>query len=170
MTGYEISGQILGFIGFALTFFSYQSKSPKTLLLLQTISTLLFICHYFLIGASSGMLLNIVCVLRNIVYYFRKKRIFSYRFYPYLFALLITVLCVLSWQGPISLLITVALAVNSVFLSFGNQRVLRISVLFTCSLILIYNIFVFSLGGILNESIAILSSALALLRYRKDQI
>lgn len=165
----QILGQAIGIIGFTLTFCSYQCKTAKKLLLLQTISTLLFILHYYLIDAASGMLLNIVCIARNVVYYYKDKRVFSYPFYPYLFAALIAGCCVLSWQGPVSLLITVALVINTVFLSFGRQNLLRASVVFTCSLILIYNVFMFSVGGILNEGIAILSSAVGLWRYRREK-
>ena len=164
----QIFAQALGVIGFVLTFISYQSKKPRTLLLLQTVSTAIFVLHYHLIGASSGMLLNIVCIIRNIVYFNKDKKIFSYRFYPYFFASLIAVLCALSWQGAVSLLITVALFFNTVFLSFGKQNFLRATVIVTSSLILVYNVFVFSLGGILNEGVAVLSSIIGLLRYRKE--
>lgn len=170
MNGWVIFGQILGIFGSALTVLSYQCKTPRMLLLLQTVSTALFVCNYWLIGASSGVLLNIVCIGRNLIYYNKDKKIFSYPFYPYLLAVILVVCCAFSWQGPVSLLITAALAVNTVFLSFGRQNLLRISIVFTCSLILLYNVFVFSPGGILNESFAIASSVVGLWRYRKEKI
>ncbi len=73
----------------------------------------------------------------------------------------------LSWQGAESLLIIIALAVNTVFLSFGRPQLLRYSILFTSSAILIYNVLVFTVGGIANEAIAITSSVIGIIRFKK---
>ena len=171
MTPLEIFGQALGILGLLLTFLSYQAKTPRVLLVLQTASTALFVFHYMLIGADSGFFLNIVCIVRNLAYFFEGKRKARTLLLPLslatLFSAALVVLCVLSWQGPHSLLITVALVVNTYFLSLGKQNLLRASVIGTCSLILVYNILVFSIGGIANESVAILSSAIGLYRARK---
>ena len=81
---------------------------------------------------------------------------------------MIGALGVLSWQGPISLLIIIALAVNTVFLSFGNPQLLRYSILFTSTAILIYNVYVFTIGGIANEAVAIISSVVGIIRFKKS--
>ena len=73
-----------------------------------------------------------------------------------------------SWQGPVSLMIIVALAANTIFMSFGNPQLLRKSVRGTSTLVLLYNIFVFSIGGIANEGLSIISSAVGIARFRKE--
>lgn len=73
----------------------------------------------------------------------------------------------LSWQGPMSLLIIVALAVNTLFLYFPNVQNLRKSILVTSTLVLIYNIFYSVWSGVLNELIAISSAVMGIYRYRK---
>ncbi len=163
-----VIGQLIGIVSVILTFISYQAKNSKKLLVLQTVSTTGFIIHYLLIGAASGFLLNIVCVIRNLIYYFKNVKIFSYSFYPYLLALVLAVLGAMSWQGPVSLLIIVALMINTVCLSSSDTQFLRKSVLLTCSMILLYNFFVRSYGGMINEAIAIVSSAIGIYRYRKS--
>jgi hypothetical protein len=173
MTFPVLLGQALGIVGLLLTFVSYQTKTPRALLVLQTASTALFVVHYMLIGADSGFLLNIVCIVRNVAYFFEGKREHRTLRLPLslatLFSAALIVLCALSWQGWYSLLITVALVVNTYFLSLGKQNLLRASVIGTSSLILVYNILVFSIGGIANESIAIISSAIGLVRAKKAQ-
>ena len=86
-------------------------------------------------------------------------------------AILLSVLMVgvgmLSWQGPISLLIITALALNTLFMAFGTPQILRYSVLFTSSLVLIYNVYVFTVGGILNEGLSIVSSLIGIFRFAK---
>ena len=83
------------------------------------------------------------------------------------FILLMILMSVCSWQGMISLLIMIALAVNTAFLALGKPQALRYSILFTSSLVLIYNVYVLSIGGILNEGIALLSALVGILRFRR---
>ncbi len=84
-------------------------------------------------------------------------------------AVTMCVLGALSWEGPISLLVIVALAANTVFMSFGKPQLLRESVIATSGMILIYNIFVFSIGGIVNEGVSIVSSIVGIIRFRKKK-
>ena len=70
----------------------------------------------------------------------------------------------ISWQGVISLLVIVALALNTFFISLGNPQILRYSILFTSTLVIIYNIYMLVIGSILNEAIAIVSSAIGIIR------
>ena len=83
------------------------------------------------------------------------------------FAVIMAVSGGLSWQGLPSLLIIVALAINTIFLSFGKPQILRYSILLTSSMILAYNCFVFSIGGIANEGLAIISSIIGIIRFHK---
>lgn len=57
---------------------------------------------------------------------------------------------------------------NTVFMSFVDPQLLRKSVIGTCSLILIYNIFMENptIGGIVNESVGIVASVVGILTFR----
>lgn len=164
----ELLGQILGIFSFIIFFISYQAKNSKKLLILQTVGTSTLVIHYFLIGADSGFALNIVCIVRNILYYNKNKGFLACRFIPYLLALAVGFVGALSWEGPISLIIIIALMVNTVCLSVSNTQFLRKSVVLTCSMLIVYNVCVKSYGGILNESISVISSLIGLYRYRKS--
>ena len=76
---------------------------------------------------------------------------------------------ILSWQGIMSLLIIIALIANTFFVCLGNPQRLRYSILVTSTMVLIYNIFFFAIGGILYEGLAIISSAIGILRFRKEK-
>ena len=76
----ELAGQILGWAAALLMFISYQCKEHKSLLVVQTASSLCICASYCLLGAWSGMLLNIVCILRNLIIYKKNMKIFSYSF------------------------------------------------------------------------------------------
>lgn len=163
----EIIGQILGIIATIITFASYQMNTKKTLLIASTLATLATCLSYFFLDASSGFALNIVCIVRNILFYFQdEKSKFNYISASVL-ALVMVVLGAFSWQGPVSLLIIIALAANTIFMSFGNPQLLRKSILFTSTSVLLYNVFVFSIGGIANEAVSIISSVIGIVRFRQ---
>ena len=160
-------GQILAFVAPIITFVSYQVNSKKKLLILQTAATVATCLSYLLLGASSGFALNIVALLRNICFGIQKPGSLVSRITTLVFAVAMCVVGAFAWQGPISLLIIVALAINTVCMSLGNPQLLRKSILLTSSMIFVYNIVVFTVGGMLNELIAIVSSIIGIWRFRK---
>lgn len=160
-----VIGQILGIIATIITFASYQVNSKRRLLVIQTVATLFTCISYLFLDATSGFALNIVCIVRNVVFYFVDSRSKWNYIAASLLALCMVGLGALSWQGPISLLVIIALAVNTVVMSLGKPQRLRESVLLTSSMVLVYNIFVFSLGGIVNEGVAIVSSVIGIVRF-----
>ena len=163
-----IIGQALSIIATIITFLSYQVNNKKQLLITQTVATSFTCIAYFFLGASSGMLLNIVCIVRNIAFYVHKDNKRANGISSYCLAAVMVLLGALSWESWYSLLIIVALAANTVILSYGNPQLLRKSILVTSSMILVYNCFVFSLGGIANEGLSIISSIIGIIRFRND--
>ncbi len=169
MTTNQIIGQILAIIAPIITFISYQVNSKHKLLILQTAATLSTCLAYMFLGASSGFALNIVCIIRNIAFFFQDSKSKMNMISAILLAAVMGVLGGLSWEGPISLLVIIALAANTIFMSFGNAQLLRKSVICTSSMILIYNIYVFSVGGMINESVAIVASIIGIISFLKKK-
>ena len=165
----EITGQVLGIIATIITFISYQANTKKWVLIIQTSATAFTCFSYFFLGASSGLILNVVCILRNIIFFFQKEKTVSSYIWSGIFTGAMIVLGILSWQAWFSLFLIVALAANTVFLSLGNPQLLRKSILATSSLVIIYNLFVFSIGGLANEALAIISSIIGIIRFRKTK-
>ena len=160
------AGQIMGWIAALLTFVSYQCKEHKKLIVIQTLSTLSICISYLMLGAQSGMLLNVICILRNLIIYKKNIRIFSYPFWRYVLAVMMGIAGALSWQGAMSLLIVAALAVNTLFLYSSDVQALRKSILVTSAMILVYDAYYTVWGGVINELIAITSSVIGICRYR----
>ena len=162
-----ILGQILGIFATILTCISFQCNTKRSVLAVQTLATVCTCFSYLFLGASSGFILNIICIIRNFVFYFQTSATMPSYLTAGIFSVLMAVLGAFSWQGIISLLLIVALMANTVVLSLGKPQALRISILFTSTMVIVYNVFVFSLGGIINESIAIASSVVGILRFYK---
>lgn len=160
-----IIGQIVGGIGVLLFFLSYFCKTQKKLLFIQILGNAVMVVHFFLIGAKTGYFLLIAATIRNIILYFGDKKYLSWKGIPYILAVIIAGIGALSWEGYHSLFIIVGLGINTVFLSVKNVNVLKASVILTSSLILTYDVFAFSISGMINEGMAIIGSILGLITY-----
>ena len=74
MTTSYVLGQILGVFAPILTTFSYQANTKRRLLFIQSIATLCICISFWLLDASSGFALNIVCLTRNVAYFFLNEK------------------------------------------------------------------------------------------------
>ena len=165
----QILGQTLGIIATILTFISYQTNTKKKLLIIQSIATLCTCLSFLFLDAATGFALNIVCLVRNVVFYFQNTGTKIYYISTALLTLAMVGVGALSWEGMISLLVIIALGINTVFISIGNAQLLRKSILLTSTMVIIYNIVVFSIGGIANEAISIVSSVIGIIRYKQPK-
>ena len=162
-------GHALGFISVALFFYSYQRTQKSKIMVIQTVATALSCVQYLLIGALSGFALNVVCIIRNFVFFYREKNNKTDLAAPVAFAVAMAVVSIFSWEGIHSLLITLGLVVNTVCMGVFDAKNFRKTILISSSLILFYNIFALSYSGILSESISLVSVVIGIIRYRNTQ-
>ena len=165
----ELLGQIFGWVTALLTFLSFQCKEHKKLVIVNTLATVSLCISYLFLGAWSGMLMNVVAILRNFTIQKRSCKFFSYSFWPYFFAVLMGALGALSWQGPISLLVIMALIIGTLFIYSPNVQNLRKVTLLTSTMVIIYNVYYQVWGGVINELIAMTSAVIGIFRFRKTK-
>ena len=165
----RLLGHALGFISVALFFYSYQRTQKSKIMVIQTVATALSCVQYLLIGALSGFALNVVCIIRNFVFFYREKNNKTDLAAPVAFAVAMAIVSIFSWEGIHSLLITLGLVVNTVCMGVFDAKNFRKTILISSSLILIYNIFALSYSGILSESISLVSVVIGIIRYRNTQ-
>lgn len=163
-----IIGQFFGLIAIALGFLSYQMKTQKQLLLCQTAVCIVFCIHYLLIGATTAMAMNTVNVVRNIVYYRRNQKGDKSMLFPIIFTVILGIIGLLTWEAWYSIFVFCGLIINSLCMSFSNPQNVRKSILVTCPMVLIYDIFALSIGGFIYESVAIISSIIGIIRFKKQ--
>ena len=169
----EIIAQILGFLTILLGILAYQVKTDKQLLVVNLLDCGVFAAHYFLLGAIPGAVLNTVGVLRSLVYYHKDKSFYKPRLFPVIFAVLMLSLgiwsSVAAGDGIYASLVIAGLVINTLCLSFKSAQHIRISVLITCPMVLIYDVIVHSWGGAVYESVAIVSAIIGIIRYREKK-
>lgn len=166
--GYMI-GQFLGFVTIVLGFVSYQMKTQRQILFVLTATAIAFCGHYFLIGAYTGMAMNAVNILRNIAYDYRTRKGIKSAALPIIFAVIQGIMGILTWDAWYSVFILVGIVTNTVCMSFRDAHKVRLSILVTSPLVLTYDVFSSSYGGIVFEAVSLVSAAIGIIRSKKKK-
>lgn len=161
-------GQGLGIVAVILGFVSYQMKLPRGIIVVQLATAMVFAAHYFLIGAMTAALLNFLAGVKCIAYYFRDKRGGRSLVEPVIFALVVVVSTVLTWEGWYSALIMVGLVVDTIGLALNNPQKTRALLFIKSPLCLGYNALVTSVGGVVYECVVLVSAIIGLIKYRSQ--
>ena len=163
----EIIGQIISIIAVIVTFITYQMKSARQIFIVLSVATLISCVAYALLGGTTALGLNLMSIVRNVCYCYRDKNKHYDRIIPIVLSVIMAVLSLFLWEGYHSLFFIVGITLNTLAMGYFNPQNLRKSILLTSTLILIYNLFIPSIGGTINEIVAISSSVIGLVRNRK---
>lgn len=167
MQAIEIIGQVISVIAVIITFITYQMKSTSQIFIVNAIATGVSCVAYAMLGGITALGLNIMCIIRNICYLHKDKNRYCAVILPALLSLIMAVMSAFLWEGYHSIFFVVGITLNTLAMGYFNSQNLRKSILLTSSLILIYNLFIPSIGGSINEIVAISSSVIGLIRNRK---
>lgn len=157
--------QIIGFVGTALFFASYQCKNNKNLFRVQFLSYLCYTIHLLLLGAVTGGISYIINTFRSFCLgskwkFARGKSMCAIICMMQLLALVFT------WSGWISILPVAANIAATIGGYTHNGRKIRIAGMFINSpLWIVYDIMVGSWAGILDEIVTECSMIVSILRY-----
>ena len=162
--------QGIGIVAAALTIFSFQCKSNKTLYIFQAVAGFLFFVNFFMLGDYTAAFLNLINLLRGGLLAGGKR--FESRMYAAGLMALYTATTVVTFAlftNWFSILVWAAQLVGTVAMWSKKGKIIRLGQLFVVSPAwLINNIFnSFSIGGIITEAVSILSIIISLIRYRK---
>ncbi len=122
------------------------------------------LCGAVLLGAFTGMATNLVSCVTNTVYRVSVKHNKSTRVFQILFGVLFVIIGVLTWHGPVSLLVIGAKVLSTVANGINNPKIIRIMNLIIMPMWVIYDVVVFSLAGILSDLFTFLSIVIAMTR------
>ncbi|MGN0514087.1 MAG: YgjV family protein [Lachnospiraceae bacterium] len=163
--GNNVVVQVIGLIGTALFFMSYQCKSNKNLYRVQFLSYLFYTTHLILLGAITGGISYIINGIRSFclgskIDFLRSRKMCVIICMLQLMTLIIT------WSGWLSLLPVAANIASTIGGYTHNARKIRIAGMFVNSpLWIIYDIIVGSWAGILDELVSEGSMIISIVRY-----
>lgn len=161
------AAQTVGFVAIFVGASSYQVKTQRGILAVQSVSCSLWSLHFFLLGAVTGGLLNGAMVFRNLIYGFGNKT--ALRFAPHVIAacVLLSGIYGTFWgEGKLYCLLAPAAQVlqTYLFLSKDAQKIRKYS-LVVSALWFAYNTLSSSLAGIAGEIVNIISIIAGYVRY-----
>lgn len=167
----KILTQIIGIAAMAASVYSFQLNKHKHIMIVQIIATALFGIQYYLLGAFTGAMLDAVGVVRDIVFYNKDKKWASGNVWTVVFSLMMVVFGIVTYQGVASIFMIVSMVFNTITFSFTKPKLVRRTILIASPFMLVYNILTGSIGGIINEIFAEISSVVGMFRhdFKKDK-
>ena len=160
--------QAVGVVAMSFGILSYLNKNQRGIMIFQLLATAFFSIHFWMLGAVTGCLLNILGVIRAAVYSQRSTRKWAaHPAWIYVFSALAFVIYLLSftvfdvevtaWLLILEMLPVISTAVTSVAYRMPGGAQVRVLSLFSSPLWLIYNACNGSIGGVVSDSLSIIS-------------
>ena len=167
----DFIAQAVGIAAMAINILAVQFKKPRQLFICRIVASFLWGVHFLLLESPTSAIMNIVNITRSI--FLLNSKTFAKPFLwltivLYGVAGLVTMEYSLSLLLILDILIIIAQWADSVGMWTNNFRNIRFCQLFAISPAwLAHNIVVFSIGGIITEVFTIISTIIALIRFRK---
>ncbi len=146
-------------------FLIYQQKNRKGILVAKLTADVFWVAHYLCLGAFGGAIPNFVGIFRELVFLKRKeKRWAGLVFWPVFFICLNLGIGAFTFRSPINVLPIAASALVTVALWLDRPLITKLLSLPVSVSFLVYDIFIGSQMGVINEAISILSIIIFLIR------
>ena len=176
ITTMGLLGQIFGTIALAISCARYFKKKKTDVMRYSIVSYLCYIVHYFFIGALAGSYTLIIAIIRDCYIYLREKHHKKHRnrflYNNALVFLLIfatySILIILNISDPGNIL---PLAAGLVYFCAEwfttNKTTLKIAGGITTVPWIVYNVFCFSIPGIITDSISLIICIIGVFKDKK---
>ncbi len=173
----EIIAQAIGIVAMVFNILSYQGKKQKTVITLQLFGGLLFAVNFWMIGAKVGGVLNVIAVIRALIFLFKDRLKANSVFWLIGFILSYIVVYILTfttfgteltpWTLIRELLPVIGMTALSVGFRLKDAANIRKCGLVSSPAWLIYNIAVGSWGAIICETLTLISIFVGMFRHDK---
>ncbi len=161
---YEVEIQLIGYIGLTCAVVAFQCKSHKKVMIFRTLNEMFFAVQYFLLESYTGVAMNLIGSVRNIVFAGQVAKEKPTRVCQVLFSIIFIFMGLITSKGLVSLMVIVAKVITTIAYSMKNTKYIRLLTLPTSICWLIYNIACNSSAGTLCEVFTICSIITAIIR------
>jgi hypothetical protein len=171
----EVIAQIFGIFGMMMNILSFQRKEQKQIIFMQLVGSMFFAVNYLLIGAFVGALLNVSGIFRATVYYKREFFRADKIYWVFCFSAVYVLMYILSFtvfgtevdlkNFAVELLPVVGMIITTISFYLGSAKKVRKIGIVNAPLWLTYNVINFTIGGIITESVSLISIIIGMIRY-----
>jgi len=163
-SAFQILTQAVGYVGLVFGVIAFQCKKHKNVMLAKTANETFFALQYFLLGAYTGVAMNLIGSLRNMLFAKQVEKGKSTLPMRVVFSLAFVIFGIVTWQSPMSLAVMLAKVVSTFAYGMKNTRAIRFLTLPTSACWLIYNYLSSSSAGVICEAFTLLSIVTAIIR------
>lgn len=157
--------RIFGSIGLGAGAASFLFKKHKHIMAGKLISEVAYGIQYFLLGAATGGIVSVVSIARNYLMARFVEKGKSTTPLIIFFSLFVVVVCLLTWQGWISLFPLVSKVLSCVSYGMKDTKKLRFISLPTCFMWAVYNSSYGAWESMTGDILSICSLCIAIFRY-----
>ena len=171
----EQIAQVIGIFAMIFMFLSFQQKAKGGIIFCQLIGAVLFAINFFLLDAPAGCVMNIVAIVRAVIFLFpdRLRTRHPAWLVGFIAVYLLSYISVFTLFGkemtPYNLAVealpVAGLILTTVAFRAKSTRTIRRLGLINSPLWLTYNSLCFSIGAIASEVLSLVSIIIAIIRY-----
>lgn len=163
--------QAIGFVAMGIAIYSFQARHRITMLAMQTVSNLLWMVHYLMLGTPSAVFANLIGTVRNVIYGFRGKYKFAdSKIVPAISIIVFVISGIMTYTGPFDILPTFAMVCASIAFFIKDEKMIRYISVFVALPWLTFGIYAGSIASIVSDGSTLVSIIIAIFRYRKFEL
>lgn len=158
--------QVFALLATILGLYAFQKRRKVQILNFTVVASMASVAHYLCLGAWAGAASKSISLARNAFGAYEAHLGKVSKIAPIFFALLYAVFGILAYESPLSLLPILAPVIYTFGIYLADARHLRYTAITASIIWVIYNISVFSIVGVIAETLTIINLMIAIFRYR----
>jgi hypothetical protein len=159
----HLAAQLIGFVAVGFSLAVFQVNQRRMMLTLLICAALLYTCSFYMLGAYTGAVMNLLAAIRSYVFIRHPKQ--QDPKILIIFLIILVVATGLTWQGPRSLLPLVGTASGTVAFWLLNLKRTRLLTLISPPSWFIYNVISGSYPGMFIEIVNLSSNLVGIYRF-----
>ena len=174
---YEICAQAVGIAAMAFNILSFQMKTPGKVMLCQLIGSMLFAVNFFMLDAVVGAIMNLIGVIRAVIYLKKDRFRADHILWLIGFTLLYIASYILTFtvlgseftakNAILEILPVIGMLATTISYRLQSAKSIRAYGLVSSPAWLIYNIAALSWGAIVCEAFTLVSIFVGIFRHDK---
>lgn len=162
MSYLTLLSMIFGAAGIIANIIIYWQKDREKLLFAKLIADIVWTIHYSTLCAWTGSITCGISIIRETVFLNKKHRGAKSNLWLILFIIISAVSGIVTWKNVINIFPICASILSVISFALGKPKITRLLQIIISVLFLVYDIYVVSYAGIVNELCTLISVAAAL--------
>lgn len=166
----KLAATIIGYVAICVSIMIYQQKNRRKLLIWKASADAVWIIHYLLLGAYTGAAITGITLARGLVFLRCERRSKLGKIFLVCFLCISITSSILTWGGIFSIFALMASLMAIISFWIGEPKLSRIMAFPISTSMLIYGVSAGSVAALINETLAMVSAAIGIVRNRQKTV